>query len=66
MLLLGTIKPELLLEYLRGPPLIFEIHDREEKDKNVRENTVFGQLKTDSVLNNCNYGKCKTCFQLPI
>lgn len=58
VLLLGTIKPELLLEYLRGPPLIFEIHDREEEDENgTNDNVVFGQRKTDAILGNCNYGK---------
>lgn len=67
VLLLGTIESDLLLEYLRGPPLIFEVHDRDEKNDigNLKEGVVFGHLSTDPIIGTCAYRKgvfyCSTC-----
>ena len=67
VLLLGTIESDLLLEYLRGPPLIFEVHDRDEKSDigNAKKGVVFGHLPTDQIIGTCGYRKgmffCNTC-----
>ena len=58
VLLLGTIVPELLLEYLRGPPLFFEmhIHDTDSLESTIKqpEGAIFGQILHDLTLGTCN------------
>lgn len=73
VLLLGTIVPELLLEYLRGPPLIFEMHIQnigEVESVNTKgrsEAAVFGQLIHDQVLGTCKCnGMCILVLVLDI
>ena len=57
-ILLGTIPSELLLEALRGPPLLLELHDRDEKKKNEeQEQAMFGTSRGDDLLGNCAYTK---------
>ena len=59
VLLLGIIQPELLLEYLRGPPLTLEIHDRDrkkEKDDDMGR-AVFGSLWSDQIVGTVAFGK---------
>ena len=59
-ILLGTIPSELLLEALRGPPLLLELHDRDEKKKNEeQEQAMFGTSRGDELLGNCAYTKGK-------
>jgi hypothetical protein len=68
VVLLGCFKPELLLEYLRGPPLILELHDRDVKntsDKEIPKRAVFGQLQYDRILGNCNYSKALDTVETP-
>ena len=62
VLLLGTIEQELLLEYLRGPPLVLQVHDRDRRHvkQGAEDTVVFGGLWTDPLLGTCGYGKGKT------
>jgi len=48
--LLGVLDKMLLTEYLRGPPLQLELHDRDRKLKENNEPLVFGKQKEDNLL----------------
>ena len=51
VLLLGTIDSGILLEYLRGPLLVLEVHDRDLKEnKEGRKPALFGSEQGDSAL----------------
>ena len=56
MILLGTIGKELLTEYLRGPPLVMEVHDRDRRVEPVRDPAVFGEEDRDEVLGTHAFG----------
>ena len=59
VIFLGTIPSELLLEYVRGPPLVLGFyvvqHDEEEAAK--MNETIFGTLFTDQLLGTCTFGR---------
>jgi len=48
--LLGVLDKMLLTEYLRGPPLQLELHDRDRKLKENNEPLVFGKQEEDNLL----------------
>ncbi len=50
VLLLGTVDPQLLMEYLRGPPLILELHDRARQPEDCTLPALFGEETRDDVL----------------
>ncbi len=50
VVLLGTIDRELLTEYLRGPLLAVEVHDRDRRMEGAVAPAVFGQEDRDEVL----------------
>ena len=50
MILLGTIDQDLLGEYLRGPPLLMEIHDRDRCVERWKNGAVFGEERRDELL----------------
>ena len=66
VILLGTIDRELLMEYLRGPPLVAEVHDRDRRIRNERDPAVFGQESRDEVLGTHAFStggnSVKVCF----
>ena len=56
VLLLGTFDPMLLVELLRGPPLLVELHDRDRRvERNIRP-ALFGQEKRDVILGTHGFG----------
>ena len=55
MFLLGIIDKMILSEYLRGPPLQFELHDRDRKLIHNTQATMFGKEKEDSVLGTTSF-----------
>ncbi len=50
ILLLGTIDRQLLVEYLRGPPLVLELHDRSRRAEDRTLPALFGEEVRDDVL----------------
>lgn len=63
VVLLGTMNKERLFEYLRGPLLKIEIHDRDPKEISQQKSLVFGsQPEDNSIWNNTgnfiNISKC--------
>ena len=50
VILLGTIDQELLVEYVRGPPFVMELHDRDRKLPKENNPSVFGKEERDEVL----------------
>ncbi|XP_032228067.2 uncharacterized protein LOC5503934 [Nematostella vectensis] len=53
VVLLGTIDKEVLAEYLRGPPLEIEVHDRDRKAEDKKTKPVlFGENPEDEMINN--------------
>lgn len=50
VILLGTIDHQLLVEYLRGPPLVVEIHDRSIRQVDGSKPALFGEETRDDVL----------------
>ena len=48
--LLGTIDRQLLVEYLRGPPLVLELHDRSRRAEDRTLPALFGEEIRDDVL----------------
>lgn len=56
IILLGTVDRELLTEYLRGPPLVVEVHDRDRRLEAADGLAVFGQESRDEVLGTHAFG----------
>ncbi|EDO32777.1 predicted protein, partial [Nematostella vectensis] len=53
VVLLGTIDKEVLAEYLRGPPLEIEVHERDRKAEDKKTKPVlFGENPEDEMINN--------------
>ena len=50
MVLLGVIDQQLLVEYLRGPPLVLELHDRSQRSEDRTVPALFGAETRDDVL----------------
>lgn len=50
VILLGTIDHQLLVEYLRGPSMIVEVHDRSLHQADVSRPALFGEETRDDVL----------------
>lgn len=58
VVLLGTMNKERLFEYLRGPLLKIEIHDRDPKEISQQKSLVFGsQPEDNSIWNNTGLSK---------
>lgn len=55
MFLLGTVDKMILSEYLRGPPLQLELHDRDRKLKYKNQAIVFGKEKEDDILGTTSF-----------
>lgn len=55
MFLLGVLDKMILSEYLRGPPLQLELHDRDRKLKYNNVPMVFGKDKEDSILGTTSF-----------
>nr|XP_005600397.2 uncharacterized protein KIAA1257 homolog isoform X1 [Equus caballus] len=52
VIFLGAIHPSDLREYLEGPPMVVEVHDRDRKSEEYsRKPTLFGEDPLDSYLN---------------
>ncbi|XP_025041792.2 uncharacterized protein CFAP92 [Pelodiscus sinensis] len=60
VILTGTINPEKLREYFRGPPLEIEVHDRDRKmAEDIKKASLFGDEQDDGKLSNVGLLSCK-------
>ena len=50
VIFLGTIERSVLLEHLRGPPLVIEIHDRDTTLKSRSTDAIFGDDSKDDLI----------------
>lgn len=50
VILLGTFDPSLLVELLRGPPLLVELHDRDRRIVKASHPSLFGRESRDVVI----------------
>ena len=66
VILLGTIDKELLTEYLRGPPITMEVHDRDRCLEKENRETVFGSEQRDELLGTHAFGTGKNFILLKI
>lgn len=59
VIFLGTVPSELLLEYLRGPPLVLGFHvvQHDEEEVAKMNESIFGTLFTDQLLGTCTFGR---------
>lgn len=55
MFLLGVLDKMILSEYLRGPPLQIELHDRDRALKYSNEAMIFGKEKDDIILGTTSF-----------
>ena len=56
VILLGTIDCDLLVEYLRGPPLVMEVHDRDRCTEKAQQESTFGTERRDELLGTHAFG----------
>ena len=56
VILLGTIDQNLLVEYLRGPPLVMEVHDCDRRLDKVQQESLFGAEQRDELLGTHAFG----------
>lgn len=56
VVLLGTINRDLLVEYLRGPALLMEVHDRDRCMERGQKESVFGTERRDELLGTHAFG----------
>ena len=56
VVLLGTIDQDLLAEYLRGPPLAMEVHDRNRRLDDDKRESLFGKEQRDELLGTHAFG----------
>ncbi|XP_053150347.1 uncharacterized protein CFAP92 isoform X2 [Hemicordylus capensis] len=67
VILLGSINSEELHEYLRGPPLEIEVHDRDKKIEAIKTKpSLFGEEPGDSKLSNLSIVTSRYMVQNPI
>ncbi|XP_063148927.1 uncharacterized protein CFAP92 [Candoia aspera] len=67
VILVGLIEPGKLSEYLRGPPLEVEVHDRDKKMENTKiKRSLFGEEPGDSKLSDISTVTLKYMVQNPI
>ena len=55
VILLGTMSTELLREFLLGPPLKIEIHDRDPKECLKKKAGIFGSQPNDEEISNVTF-----------
>ena len=55
MFLLGVVDKMILSEYLRGPPLQLELHDRDRKLKYNNQPMMFGKEREDNILGTTSF-----------
>ncbi|KYO29860.1 hypothetical protein Y1Q_0023196 [Alligator mississippiensis] len=61
-----TIKPAKLYEYLRGPPMEIEVHDRDQKTvEDPKKSSLFGEEQDDARLSNIGFLTYKHSVQNP-
>uniref|UniRef100_A0A7M4FPK4 Cilia and flagella associated protein 92 (putative) n=1 Tax=Crocodylus porosus TaxID=8502 RepID=A0A7M4FPK4_CROPO len=66
VVLTGTIKPAKLYEYLRGPPMEIEVHDRDQKTvEDPKKSSLFGEEQDDTRLSNIGFLTYKHSVQNP-
>lgn len=66
VVLTGTIKPAKLYEYLRGPPMEIEVHDRDQKTvEDPKKSSLFGEEQDDARLSNIGFLTYKHSVQNP-
>ncbi|XP_006023950.2 uncharacterized protein KIAA1257 homolog isoform X2 [Alligator sinensis] len=66
VVLTGTIKPAKLYEYLRGPPMEIEVHDRDQKTvEDPKKPSLFGEEQDDARLSNIGFLTYKHSVQNP-
>ena len=56
VILLGTLERQLLVEWLRGPPLAVEVHDRDRRMEACQDPAVFGMESRDDLLGTHAFG----------
>ena len=56
VILLGVLNRELLEEWLRGPPLVMEVHDRDRRIEVCQDPAVFGMESRDDLLGTHAFG----------
>ncbi|XP_054832357.1 uncharacterized protein FLJ43738-like, partial [Eublepharis macularius] len=67
VILAGTMIPQELREYLRGPPLEVEVHDRDKKIETImKKPSLFGDEPGDSKLSHLNTITSKYMVQNPM
>ena len=64
IILLGLLKKKKLIEYLLGPPLKIEVHDRDAKLLKKPEDAIFGDKPGDQEISSVTYlGKFSIFFR---
>ncbi|XP_029456669.1 uncharacterized protein KIAA1257 homolog isoform X2 [Rhinatrema bivittatum] len=67
VILIAAISPGLLLEYLRGPPIEIEVHDRDRKLKDTTSKPLlFGTQPEDEKLSDVGFVTSKNTGQNPL
>ncbi|XP_044307447.1 uncharacterized protein KIAA1257 homolog [Varanus komodoensis] len=67
VILIGTVKPGELSEYLRGPPLEIEVHDRDKKMEAIKTMpSLFGEEPGDNKISDVNVVTSTYMLQHPI
>jgi len=60
VVLLGNLDDSQFLEFLRGPPLTFELHDRDPRTIQTFSRTIFGQDSMDDIIGTHMFGASLT------
>nr|XP_060615873.1 uncharacterized protein CFAP92 [Anolis sagrei ordinatus] len=65
VILIGTLKPGELSEYLRGPPLEIEVHDRDKKMEAIKSKpSLFGEEPGDSKISSLSFNNISFRYML--
>lgn len=60
VMLLGTADPDVLLEHLRGPPLVLEVHDRDARlEVEPSLHALFGEESQDDLIGTHAFGSAR-------